>query len=298
MGLSCLFKLPANASIYDFHIHAYISSMNNSQITDNLTQRLEEMKQMKKILENDPVMKREEYVVLRKVSGKTRFYKKAGKSDVNGKYLGQKEICTTRELARKYRNEKYLKAVNKEIDMLSQCLDNMKTIQDSGVDSVWGKLPDAVKAFNEPPSGTDEEYAARWQKQKVYREYRLKKTAFKTLRGEYVQSKSELIIADRLNNAGVPYIYTMNVNLHTEREYSYVQQPDFTVLNKRTGQVFFWEHLGMMDNRNYVAKNIHKIVEYGRAGYFPGKKLLLTFESTDCALNVEYVERIIKEFLL
>lgn len=87
---------------------------------------------------------------------------------------------------------------------------------------------------------------------KTYSRPALKKTAFKTLRGEYIQSKSKLFLSDRLHLVGVPYIYVLNVSLHPDREYSYVQQPDFTVLNKRTGKVNFWEYLGMMDNKNYI----------------------------------------------
>ena len=35
--------------------------------------------------------------------------------------------------------------------------------------------------------------------------------------------------------------------------------PDFTVLNVRTREILYWEHLGMMDNKEYIESALAKI---------------------------------------
>lgn len=65
---------------------------------------------------------------------------------------------------------------------------------------------------------------------------------------ERYRSKSEFLIASALKDAGVPFRYECSLYLNG---YGTVY-PDFTVLNKRTRRVFYHEHLGMMDDINYV----------------------------------------------
>ena len=47
-------------------------------------------------------------------------------------------------------------------------------------------------------------------------------------------------------------------------------RPDFTVINKRTGKMFLYEHLGKMDDENYVASNMRKLDLYEKNGYLLG----------------------------
>lgn len=49
--------------------------------------------------------------------------------------------------------------------------------------------------------------------------------------------------------------------------------PDFTCLNPRTHQEFLWEHFGLMENPDYSASAITKILHYQHDEYFPEKKL-------------------------
>jgi len=65
-----------------------------------------------------------------------------------------------------------------------------------------------------------------------------------TAKGERVRSKSEIIIADSLMRAGVPYRYEFPIILNG---YGKIY-PDFTVLNVGLRKELYWEHLGMMDD--------------------------------------------------
>ncbi len=72
---------------------------------------------------------------------------------------------------------------------------------------------------------------------------------YRTARGEYVRSQDEVIIADTLNEMGIQYEYEKRL-FHPEiRE---MILPDFTVI--WNGQIFFWEHLGMIKDAEYRQK--------------------------------------------
>ena len=89
------------------------------------------------------------------------------------------------------------------------------------------------------------------------------------MRGDYVGSKSEAIIADRLFANDIPYHYEVAFTPEGEADTSRpvfdmygrlmgyeglgtdpydrdTLHPDFYVLNKRTRKTYYWEHLGRL----------------------------------------------------
>ena len=54
----------------------------------------------------------------------------------------------------------------------------------------------------------------------------------------------------------------------------------------------------MMDNPAYAEKAIQKIETYEKNNIFPGKQLILSYETKALPLNMRVVEKLIKEFLL
>jgi UvrD-like helicase C-terminal domain len=69
----------------------------------------------------------------------------------------------------------------------------------------------------------------------------------RTARGEFVRSKSEVIIANLLHGLGIPYAYEQPL---LGRDGS-IRYPDFTIEDAETGQHVFLEHLGMMTEPAY-----------------------------------------------
>lgn len=92
---------------------------------------------------------------------------------------------------------------------------------------------------------------------------------------------------------GIPYVY--EVPLYLEG-YGYIK-PDFVVLNKKNRREYYWEHLGMMDNKEYCEKAIKKIETFEKNGIFPGENLILTYETYEQPLNIKVVEKLISEYL-
>lgn len=133
----------------------------------------------------------------------------------------------------------------------------------------------------------------------------------KTLQGHYVRSKSEEYIANELFLGGIPFRYEAELILTTEpytsSEHFYhspanhnkntkAYYPDFTILNPRTGQVFYWEHFGMMDNQKYRDKTIQKLQMYFNNHILPGINLITTYETKENPLTLAKVKQVIHDY--
>ncbi len=113
----------------------------------------------------------------------------------------------------------------------------------------------------------------------------------KTVRGELVRSKSEAIIAMVLNQYGVPYHYEEMLRLDGQ---SFA--PDFTIRNPLTGEVVYWEHLGLMDDADYCMQNARKLQAYMQNGLIPNLNLILTSETAEHPLDLELVTKLVEHF--
>ncbi|WP_420617294.1 ATP-dependent DNA helicase [Candidatus Palauibacter sp.] len=86
-----------------------------------------------------------------------------------------------------------------------------------------------------------------------------------TERGDLVQSKSELVIADKLYHRGIDYAYEQPLILPNGR----TRYPDFTISDSASGVTFYWEHLGMYYDMGYRRRWEEKRAEYTGAGIVP-----------------------------
>ena len=75
------------------------------------------------------------------------------------------------------------------------------------------------------------------------------KLIHKTVRGELVRSKSEVIIARALHYNGRDYEYEPELKLENK-----VKRPDFKIEDYDTGVVWYWEHCGMMNGPQYCRR--------------------------------------------
>lgn len=115
-----------------------------------------------------------------------------------------------------------------------------------------------------------------------------------TMAGHNVRSKSEESITDMLFLNKIPYHYEEEIELSNGS----IEHPDFIVRHPRTGKMYIWEHLGMVDEPGYLTKNLNKIKAYIESGYIPGKNLILTWETKDTPIDVNYVKAIIDYYFL
>ena len=102
---------------------------------------------------------------------------------------------------------------------------------------------------------------------------------YKTVDGNQVRSKSEVIICDLLAKSGLKYEYERPL----EYEPSKFINPDFTIFLD-DGSELYWEHIGMLGNEKYSENWLIKIDIYEK--YYPGQ-LLKTYESGAISQDAE-----------
>ena len=104
---------------------------------------------------------------------------------------------------------------------------------------------------------------------------------YKTVDGNQVRSKSEVIICDLLAKSGLRYEYERLL----EYEPGKVINPDFTIFLDN-GRMLYWEHIGMIGNEKYSEDWSKKMDIYDK--YFPNQ-LLKTYESGALSSDAEKI---------
>jgi hypothetical protein len=275
--------------------------MNKHEILAILKDKSRELTELQSNIAKSPSMKTKGILIIKHQKGTLRLFRKTGKA--TEKYLSSKDRNEIIRLATKAYAIKLDKAAELEKKQIDLCVKLLESKIDAVTDKadtdlVYGNLPDYIKANTSPSELTDDGYAERWQKEKYNSRWKKNTdTFYETPRGEKVRSKSEWMIASMLDKAGVPYRYEEIVPL--DGDVGVFMHPDFTVLNKRTRRVYYWEHFGAMSNNDYIEGNfMPKIQEYYNFGFLPGDKLLMTFESSGHPLDTTEVKRIIENYLL
>ncbi len=231
-----------------------------------------------------------EHVICKKARGITRFYRINDEN--HPQYLGQDKNEEIKQLAQKRYDEILLEALKEEEDILSDAflrLSNSKKLKE------LEKFPEELKPFITLNPVTDEGYIQKWTQAYKYNlsEHYRYKEPYQTLKGDLVKSKSELIIADRLFLAGIPYHYEERLYLN---EGASSKLPDFTILHPYTLELYYWEHFGGMDKEDYRLETKNKIELYALNGIIQGKNFITTFEIALSPLNTWYVDKLIEQY--
>jgi len=198
------------------------------------------------------------------------------------------------KLAIKLAQKEYDKAVLSKALTFQEQLDALWHTLEVDFDDIINQFPEEKKELIKPYFTSDDEFIKEWESMSYDGKPIDESTPeLFSNNGEQVRSKSEKIIADKLAEMGIPYRYEAPLFLGTMG----IVYPDFTLLKVCTREEIYWEHLGMMDDPNYVHKALNKINTYIRNGYIPGKNLLLTFESKAIPLNMRNVESQLRAIL-
>lgn len=115
----------------------------------------------------------------------------------------------------------------------------------------------------------------------------------KTASGHLVRSKSEALIDTFLSKHTIPFRYECLLPLNGVSVY-----PDFTIRHPRTGEFFYWEHFGRMDDPAYSQKACSKLQAYTSNGILPSVHLITTYETKEHPLTSDLIERIIQYYFL
>lgn len=119
----------------------------------------------------------------------------------------------------------------------------------------------------------------------------------RTVRGEAVRSKSEVVIANLMHTKGIEYRYEEPLEIDGVTKF-----PDFTIEDDNTGERYYWEHLGMLSDGEYLRRwneklkwlNRHGIASREEGGGTQGT-LIVTRDSDDGGIDSEAISKLIDD---
>lgn len=130
---------------------------------------------------------------------------------------------------------------------------------------------------------------AEYEKSELYPEALI----YGTVGGLKVRSKSESIIAGLLENHNIPFRYEAALKIDNRIYY-----PDFTILRPKDNKILYWEHLGMIEDDDYISNAERKLFKYIRNGIVPWNQLITTYETEKAPIDARDIQSIIKSFIL
>jgi len=214
-------------------------------------------------------------------------------TEKTGKYIPKSETSTIKQYLQKAYDEKILKLVSQEIQCLKRLLGNSENSVNN-IQRAHSNFPQEVKNFITPIDVADEDYIRSWlsipYEGKAIPEYL---PILETNRRERVRSKSELNIANALAEQGIPYKYECPLQLSN----GMIIYPDFTVLDVKRRKVWYWEHRGMMDDKDYARNSVQKMKSYMQNGFFLGSELIITEETSTNPLGTNEIKAVISKYL-
>ncbi len=222
-------------------------------------------------------------------SDKSIFYHITQTGDTRGTYIHSNNSNLTALLAQKDYAKQFINEAQQELNIINKCILNLGV---HSAESLYSLLNKTRQNLVIPYMISDEVCKERWLSQPFQTStYKPEEKVFKTRRGEMVRSKSELMQADTYLELGIPYRYECILTLKDGT----TKAPDFTLYHVPRRMTIYHEHLGCMDDEDYVNRNIKKLREYEENGIYVGKNLILTFETSKQPFNIHQFRENLKE---
>ncbi|MCQ2090431.1 MAG: hypothetical protein MJY93_09290 [Fibrobacter sp.] len=209
-----------------------------------------------------------------------------------GDYIPRENLDLAKALAQKTYDEKVLKQVLKQVNLLKNFerrygeLDLSQFFETASVER---------KSLIDPHVVSNEYFADCWNTADfgglAFNEEDSELLTSKNVR---VRSKSEVIIAEVLERLEIPFRYEFPLQLKN----GVCIHPDFVCLNVRTRKEIVWEHFGLMDDLDYVGNVLLKLRTYSKNGFVLGDNLVFTMENKRFPLSIHDVEKLVKAHLL
>ncbi len=211
----------------------------------------------------------------------------------------RKNITKDRDMVRVMARKAYLSSALERLDgniaALQEALDNM---ENTSTEDILAELDPAIQkeiAFQKqkeyllPEDTSSAEAFLEWVKASYpknpnYPQY----LKHRTSTGELVRSKSEVLIYEKLKEHKLAFRYENQLMAGDTAIY-----PDFTIL-RTDGKIFYWEHAGRCDLKQYRDELLWKIGMYESIGIGQWGNLILTFDVGDGMIDIREIENIIK----
>lgn len=211
--------------------------------------------------------------------GRTWYYHRNAAPNARPRYQNDKDQFLRSALAQKSYDLRLKRAILKQIHQLERGL----ALNFTDLRTIYDQYKEPWRSLIEPHVLSDDLYIKQW-----LAEYE------SSASGDSYKSKSEYIHSSIYKSLLVPFVYEPALYLEG---YGTIR-PDFVVLNTRTRQTFYHEHFGKMDDPNYCRSALAKLEDYHRNGFFEGKNLIITMESSLHPLDPADAESLFRKLLL
>ncbi len=252
-----------------------------------MQQRIPTLQKQIKLLEKKVKKYPSGLLVCYKINNHSKWYCQETDSSgkITRKYIPKSNKQFAQKLAQKNYYSTLLKEKKSELDCINRYLKDIRSIKSSSMLNPSSNFFELLNDLSPISSWEKESYIKNPDHPEA--------CIFKTKKGDYVRSKSEAYIADTLYENNIPYRYECrmkigDISLH----------PDFTIMHPITGNIYIWEHFGLMNRKSYVSSSFDKIPLYQSASFMPGHNMIITYESTEMPLDYEQVIAIINFYFL
>lgn len=107
-----------------------------------------------------------------------------------------------------------------------------------------------------------------------------------TLSGKKVRSKSEVIIAEFLENRGIAFKYEEPIELD-----GIILRPDFVSMRPNDLKLIYWEHFGLTGDKNYVNQMTEKLKIFAVHGITLWDNLIITFDTPEGSIDIRNIKK-------
>ena len=230
-------------------------------------------------------------------NGKTYYYHQFMKDNKwVRRYIKKGELSLAKTLAQK----QYYTSIR---PILEKMLDEIKRFAKkcplNELEEIYDNLSVERKNLVMPLQASAKEKVKQWETE-VYEKNLMypENLRFETEKGDMVRSKSEVIIANILyrNRKNILYKYERPLEV-IENGRQKTIYPDFTILNKHTGEITYWEHAGRIDDSYYANDFVKKMNTYITNDLLLGRDIVVSFESQSNPLDIKVVKRLVKQII-
>lgn len=260
--------------------------------------QLEELKKIEKLANRD--LGCEIQGKLKVCTKKNKPYYYLVRKNSHGKYEYEYISKKNEEIYRQLAQKEYAMQIKSTVEKNIKLLEHMLRMYDfEGVHKKYSAVAEGKRSLITPYYSEVECVLEKWENEEYLPNPNYQDgLRYETDKGELVRSKSEVIIANLLNQYSeyIDYRYEEPLNLVNHLRIITIY-PDFTIINKKTGQIKYLEHAGMMAEQEYVEDFIWKYNLYIANHILPGKDILFTFESENSPLNIQMLKIIGNELM-
>lgn len=212
------------------------------------------------------------------------------------KYIRRSDEKIAEEIVKR----EYYSSVYKILMKKKKALNSLFVDFDNQIENCYNRLDEGKKSLIEPIVGTAQSKIVAW----YHQEYEINMSypenlTHETDRGEMVRSKSEELIANYLYSIKdkVDYRYEMPLKILVNGRIEIIY-PDFTIINLRTGEIFYLEHVSRLDLETYHDSFVWKHRAYVENRYIQEGKVIYSFESNGYPFNLRYVKNLISDKII